>query len=235
MAIALDQTNVGSAANSVSSTTLALVTSNAVAVGATIFISAIANAATVSSVSGGSISWVVDTTSATTNAFASLIRGYASAGLASGSTITLTYNVADTGKLAVASSFTGIDSVSPLGVVGAGTSASAQAWASTSMSPAAGDIAVAATSYFSSGGTTDSGTNTPVAGTTELNNARNSGTDDEVVLSYRTTSGTVAGTFTTAASQWNCAVATYKAAAASGFIARPSTRMIQAVNRSSVI
>jgi hypothetical protein len=38
-------------------------------------------------------------------------------------------------------------------------------------------------------------------------------TDDEVVLSYRTTSGTVAGTFATAASRWNCAVATYKAAA----------------------
>jgi hypothetical protein len=100
LAITLDQTNVGSAANSASSTTLALVTSNIVAVGATIFISGIANAATVSSVSGGSISWVVDTTSATTNAFASLIRGYASAGLASGSTITLTYNVADTGKMA---------------------------------------------------------------------------------------------------------------------------------------
>jgi hypothetical protein len=66
---------------------------------------------------------------------------------------------------AVASSILGLDPVNPLGTVGAGTSASAQAWASTSMSPAAGDITIAVTSYFSSGGVTDGGTNTPSAGT----------------------------------------------------------------------
>jgi hypothetical protein len=214
VAVAVDQTNVGTAADSGATTTLAVPATNAVAAGAWIFIGGVANAATVLSASGSSISWIVDTSSATTNAFASLIRGFAVSGVASGGTLaTLTYSASDTGKIAVASSMLGLDLVNPLGTVGAGASASAQAWASTSMSPAAGDITIAVTSYFSSGGVTDGGTNTPSAGTTELNNIRNSGTDDEVVLSYRTTSGTVAGTFSTAASRWNCAVATYKAAA----------------------
>jgi hypothetical protein len=209
-----DQRNVGTAADSGAGATLALVTANPVAAGATVFISAGANATVVASVSSiGGVTWVVDTTSATGNSFASQIRGYCPTGLPAGTTINITYAAGDTGKQAVASSLLGVDPTSPLVSVGAGTSsASAQDWASTSMTPPANGVTIAATSYFSSGGTTDGGTNAPASGTTELNNARNSGTDDEVVLSYRTTAGTLGGHFTTAASAWNCAVATYKAA-----------------------
>jgi hypothetical protein len=213
----VDQSNVGTAADAANTSTLVIPATNPVAAGAWIFIGGVANAVTVISALGSSITWIVDSTSATTGAFTSLIRGYAASGVAAGGTLaTLTYSGSDTGKIAVASSLLGLDAASPLDTVGTSTTGNSQAWASASMTPQSGGVIIATTGYWSSGGVSDGGTNTATSPSVELNNLRSLNTDDEVVLSYRLSAGTVAGTFSTSATTWNCAAATYKAAAGAG-------------------
>lgn len=116
MAIVLDKANIGLAFNAAAGSTIALTTSQAVASGATIICSVgwFGAAQTLSSFSGGGLTWTIDKQGKGGSDGCAVVSAYATSGLASGSVLTATYSASVGGdRCIVGSSFTGIQSSLP--------------------------------------------------------------------------------------------------------------------------
>jgi hypothetical protein len=146
MAIAIDRANAGTAADDAGSTTIAVNTTLTVAAGG--FIVASVGwwhaSATLSSVAGGSLSWsiAVQGKNSIANPASALVWAQAPSGLASGTTITATFSASVNGRQIGISSFTGVDTSSPVDTTVAVQSSSTTAWTATA-SIAAGSVLVA--------------------------------------------------------------------------------------------
>jgi hypothetical protein len=183
MAWTLDQATVISTGSSTSSTTLAVTTSNTVAVGGWIFMLVGSDLGTVSTVSLGGLSWGI-----AANLFdgsqivTAVVYAYAASGLASATAGTITYTAASAHKSCLASSFTGGPTSLTPSTASSATGSTA-AW-TTGTGPAAG-----AAGDLVFGGidrATNVGTNTPDGNTTELQDTANVGGSGTNILSaYR--------------------------------------------------
>lgn len=164
MAIAFDQ-QLGSNVTIASGTTQTLSTGNTVASGGTIFllVGGMGNAA--SSVSGGSLTWVIDKAGVNGNLNVALVRASAPAGIASGTTITVTYAGATTSRAVSGFSFTGVDTSSPVDGTPASQTGTTVAWTSGAVTTAnATDVVIGLNMLDDF----DDTTSTPTAGWTEV-------------------------------------------------------------------
>lgn len=151
MAIVIDQTNLGSLSDNTSSTTAAFTTGATVAAGGFIvvtvtgFINTVPK--TLASISGGGLTWAIDIQGASTtsaDAMCAVCSAQAPSGLASGTTITATFNNSAGGRSICGSSFTGVLSASALDTTnGPVNLASGTAWATGSTTIAAGSLLMA--------------------------------------------------------------------------------------------
>jgi hypothetical protein len=150
MAITLDVANVGTG-ESDGSATVALTTGATVAVGARIFVGVGADVSgadlTVTSISGGGLTWVIEGTLSDTTigygAGVALAYADAPAGLASGTTITATWSVAPFNSVIAASSYLGISGTRD--VERTDTLAATAAWVTGSLTTSeAGEMVITA-------------------------------------------------------------------------------------------
>jgi hypothetical protein len=120
-----------------------LTTSAAAASGSRVFVFVNWNNAsqTLSSVSGGGLTWTVDRQAKdTTNFHGAIASAAAPAGLASGTVITATFSGPVTRGLIAAASFTGIASTSPLDVAGSNLQGGVAAWTGSVTTTKANDL-----------------------------------------------------------------------------------------------
>jgi hypothetical protein len=218
VAITVDVANLGTATQTAAGTTMAFTTTAAVASGARIIVTGGCwdVIATVSSVAGGGLTWTIDKQGhdlIVVNPNPYIVSANAPSGLASGTTITVTFNLeADVAGTIGGSSFLGIDTTTPVEEAGGpvGVSPAATAWASPSMTIDAGALLIA-----TCWNETNSSASTPSAGSTEaldFSNADGYGQTTAYRIEASAGTYTVAGTWGTAAQSTTNAVA-YKAAA----------------------
>jgi len=185
MAIAVDQSTIGSAgpagaAGTIAFTTSAVVASNAfIVVGVQWFGSGI----TLSSVAGGSLSWAVDVQgvdAASNNSHVGFASAQAPAGLASGTTITATMSGSADGRAICGTSLTGVKTSSAVDAVGTVTgSAGSTNWSTGNVSVAAGSVLFG--TCFSQ---TSGASSTATAPSVETHDFA-SGGGDSVTMAYR--------------------------------------------------
>lgn len=219
-AITADVANLGSNSVTAAANTIAFTTGSTVASGARIVVAAgwFSNSITLSSVSGGGLTWTIDKQGRPTNpAFDS--QGIASApapsGLASGTTITATLSGSADARTIGGLSLLGVDTSTPVDVTSGptGVNPSSTAWSTASISIAAGSCIVAA-----AWGENTSAGSTPTSPSLEAFDVAN-GDGYEQTACYRIESSagsyTVAGTWGSSTQSGIIAVA-YKAAAGGG-------------------
>lgn len=212
MAIAIDQANVGEVAADTAGSTIVLTTSATVVAGALIVLTiTCVNPQTVSSVSGGGLTWTIDKQgTGGGSSQVAIVSAPAPAGLASGTVITVNLSASTAGgRSCFATSFTGVLPVSPVGTTNGPIATSAStAWATGSTTIAAGSLLIACSSDF-----TSLQTSTPTAPSIEAHDAGSGGFSQTTCYRIEPAGGTVtiAGTFAAAASGTVCAVE-YKAA-----------------------
>jgi hypothetical protein len=206
--IVVDQVNAGIAANDAASASLAVNTTATIASGAVIIaqLTLWHATATITAPTGGGLTWTVAVQGKHSggNPRSGLAWAYAPSGLASGTAITANFSTTVNGRGIGLTSFTGVDSVTPIGTTSGPTSASATtAWASASTSIGAGSALIAAANHEIDGSST---TTAPSVETVDANGG--AGTFI-IVGGYRieVSSGavTVAGTFTSSANTVICA------------------------------
>jgi hypothetical protein len=217
MAIAIDVANIGTDVNNgASQTTVALTTTSAVASNGFIVLGIgwFGSTFLVSGVSGGGLSWSVDKQGVTSSIGTALVSAQAPSGLASSTTITVTF----TGSVDVptigGTSFTGVATSSPVDGTPLGpTEVTTAAWSSGSYTIAAGSVIVA--TNWTEGVVTG---NTPTAPSVEAWDVVTSDSD-ATVLEYNIQASdgsyTVEGTWNAAHKNQNVAVA-YLAASGGG-------------------
>lgn len=147
MAVTVDRANIGSAGIDTSATTIPFTTTQTVAVGALIVlgISWGGNTATLSSVSGGGLTWVIDkqAVGAVGNQGCAVVSAQAPAGLASGTVITATFSAAVVGRGIGGLSLLGVATSSPLDNTSGPTDFNGVTAWTTSTLIAAGSVIVA--------------------------------------------------------------------------------------------
>lgn len=218
MAIAVENANAGTAVNDASATTIAVVTTATVAAGALIVASLgwwLASAATVT-VAGGSLTWAtaVQGKNASGEQQAGIAYALAPSGLASGATITATYSAAVNGRQIGVSSFTGVDSGTPLGNTGAINAGNlVAAWATASVAISAGSVLVGVSHLDPNGTSTITAPSIEALDWTD-------GANTAATMGYRieasAASYTVAGAWSISSSRNATVGAEFKAAAAGG-------------------
>lgn len=190
MAWAVDQASIGTNSSTGSATTIVLTTSAAVASGAWIFlvVGHFNASVTLSSVSGGSLTWTIVQVANNAGVRAALVKAQAPSGLASGTAITATYSGTTNERKIGGASFTG----------GAGTTSnnttatgSTTGW-SVNPTTGAAELAVAAASIDANN------TSTQDANSTELLDFA-AGTVSRSFLYYRIGGAPVGGTFSAGA------------------------------------
>lgn len=240
MTIVIDQANVGetgvdSASSTIVVTTGATVAVNSIIIGTLCWLDT-AGSPTLSSVSGGSLTWAIDKQGAGgagTAASAAVISAQAPSGLASGTTITATLSGSSGGGRSFAlTSFTGVLSASPLGNVSGPTDFTATtAWTSASTTISAGSVLVAVAPEFNS-----NFTSTITGPSVEAHDINVGPAQFSCTTGYRINASagatTVAGTWS---SSCNGTVVAAEYKAAPTVLALPILVVRQAVNRSSVI
>jgi hypothetical protein len=130
IAIAFDK-NLGSNGENATSTTMALTTSATAASGTRIFLFADWNnpSRTLTSVSGGGLTWTVDVQNKDSSRYhGAIASANAPAGLASATVITATFSGAVTHGLIAAASFSGIAATSPVDITASNVQKTAPAW-----------------------------------------------------------------------------------------------------------
>lgn len=222
MAIAVDRASIGTHTQDNSATTIAIAsTTNAVASSGfiVVFVGIADKSVTLSSVSGGSLTWTVNKTHVYPGAGGGFLScGIASAqapsGLAAGSTITATLS-AGAARTISAMSFTGVATSSPVDTTGQSDDggAAGTSWATGNVSLAAGSVLV--TNAWSDAGDTNS---TATTGT-EANEAFDP--DDNFGHAGFYNIGTSAGNYANAgtwgaSSRWITASVAYLAAGGGG-------------------
>lgn len=157
MAIAIDVLNLGEFAQDSAGATVACTTTSAAAAGSTIILTGtlITNPETVNSAAdnGPGLTWTIDNQwfgSVNGDASTFMASAYAPAGMASGTTITVTFSASTAGGRSVtATSFTGIASASPVDVASLRSlGAATTAWTTPSMSVLAGSVIVGISGTF---------------------------------------------------------------------------------------
>jgi hypothetical protein len=145
MAIGVDRLSIGFAGIDSAATTIPFTTTVTVAAGATIFLGVSwgDQTVTLSSVSGGGLSWTIDKQSpGNGNCGCAVVSAYAAAGLASGTVITATYSAAVAGRGIGGLSLTGVVTSSPLDTTTGPSDFSTAAW-TTSTTIQAGSVIIA--------------------------------------------------------------------------------------------
>lgn len=161
MAIAIDQANIGNAADNSSASTVAFNTTQAVPAGGFIVLAVCwySSTETLSSVSGGGLTWAIDkqakgTGAGDVSASVAIISAQAPSGLASGTTITATFSGSVPGRGIGGMSFTGVLNASALDTTsGPSDFLSTSAWTTSSTAIAAGSVLVGACFAVFSDGT----------------------------------------------------------------------------------
>lgn len=217
MAVALDAA-LGTG-NSASGLSCNLVTTSAVAAGATIILIAgkFSGSGSTVSASGGGLTWTQDQTNTSGSLRVSIFRALAAAGLASGTTLTVTAASGANDFVIGAGSFTGIDTVSPVRTSG-GASASSTAWSTGSIAASSGDFLIGGT--FEDGSAT--ATSTPTGPAVELLDRLIAGQSEALTAAYKLSvagSDSIAGTWSTSVGHVVSGVA-YKAAAGGGTVVK---------------
>lgn len=224
MAIAIDQLTLGNGFDDTLDASWAFNTTATVASGGfiVVVIGWFGGTPSLSSVSGGSLTWAVDVTGfgGSLPSALAIASAQAPAGLASGTTLTITLTDVAVGKFATALSFTGVKTSSALdGIPPAQTENTTAGWATGSYSIQAGSVIV--------GGVWQDNvsTNTPVAPSLEA--SEQNSPFNTLVAEYRIESSagsyTVAGTLSGAA-EWTAAAAAYLAPSVSPAILQPGKR-----------
>jgi hypothetical protein len=152
MAIAIDQTTIGGNASTAAAGSLAFTTAAAVAAGGFIVLGVgwftTGGVVTLSSVSGGGLTWTIDKQGHAANPSGSLsavVSAQAPAGLASGTTITATFSASTPSDLVIGGcSFTGVATSSPVDATSGpvGVSPAAAGWTTASTALSAGSVLV---------------------------------------------------------------------------------------------
>lgn len=114
MAITIDQADIGGASAAATSTSIAFNTTTTVSAGGDIFLLIKSrNDVTVTTIAGGSLSWTQDASSFSSPDLIVLARARAAAGLASGTTITVTFSDTTPNRIVEGCSFVGLSTASP--------------------------------------------------------------------------------------------------------------------------
>jgi hypothetical protein len=209
MAITLDQANLGTNKANAGSSTI-ITTSAAAASGSIIILSTgrfnASTTVTLSATSSPALTWTVAKDSGAATRRAYIIYAVAASGLASGSTITVSASAGSTDIMAGASSFLGVDSVTPLSGTGSsGTNSATTAWSATATTFTTGAM------LFGVGFCDGSGTSsTPAVGLTEAIDFNSAASPTESVTSaYKiaaTTGDTISGTWLASTTSACCAI-----------------------------
>lgn len=201
MAIAVDQANLGSQATDGALSSIAFTTSATVAASGfvTVEVFWFSPSVTLSSVSGGGLTWTIDVQTASNSSHVAHVSAQAPSGLASGTTITATFSGSTGGGNAICgTSWTGVASSTPVDVTSAANNTSSTAWSTPSMTIATGSLLIGA-----AGNDNTYVTSTPDSPATELHDFGVSPTGYGCTVAYRLpgTSGsyTVSGQWTTSA------------------------------------
>lgn len=227
MSIAIDQTTLGSSATDSAASTIALTTTAAVTAGGFIVLCLgwfnNSSAVTLTSVSGGSLTWTIDKQSSFATAGSGIlscavVSAQAASGLASATTITATLSGAANGGRSIgAMSFTGVAASSPVDGTPPATknSSSTTAWASNSATLTAGSVLVA-TAYEAATDTTS----TPTSPSVESFDVKGPAGSFAQTAAYRIESSAgsvaVAGTWATSISDTTVNAVAYLAAGGGG-------------------
>jgi len=163
--IAFDK-NLGTKTDNANSATMTLTTSGAAAANSRVFlfISWTHSTRTLTSVSGGGLTWTVDRQqkAAGNNSRVAIASAPAPAGLANGTVLTATFSGPVVHGLIAAASFTGIATTSPVDVTGSAT-ASGTAWSASAATTNANDLVLGFTTIDANA------TSTPTAPNIEIN------------------------------------------------------------------
>jgi hypothetical protein len=200
---------LGGSANDAGAATIVLTTGATVAAGSRIVLGVAGGngaGSTLSSVTGGGLTWTIDKSGAPAFFNIYLVSAPAPVGLASGTAITANYSGITSGRAILGLSLTGAPIV---GTVPALTTGAVAAWATASASVSAGSALVA----FAINQDNGSSGNTITAPSVEDGEVNAGAATYDAVLAHRleATAGsvTVAGTWATAVS-WGAIVAEYK-------------------------
>lgn len=225
MTIVVDQANIGTFGDDTSATTIALTTTQNVASNGFIVLPVGWGDATktLSSVSGGSLTWTIDKQGNAgngSNGCSAIVSAQAPSGLASGTVITATYSGATVGRAIGGTSFTGVATSTPLDTSSGPTDfAATTAWTTASTTIAAGSVLVGVAHC-----TNTNDTSTITSPSVELQDfGGGAGTFGQTVGSRIEPAGgsvTVAGTWS-GSEQGTTNAAAYKAAAATALPPRP--------------
>ena len=222
MAIVLDKQNIGTATGDPGSTTIAFTTSQVVASSGFIVLTVgwFDNGATLSSVSGGGLTWTIDKQgkgAVSNSQNSAIVSAQAPSGLASSTSITATFSAAVVAREIGGTSFTGVATTTPAEATDGpvtidGTPSST--YTTNSVAISAGSMLFAAT-YNETTNTTS----TPAAGCTEaidLNYAGGTTLTSNYRIEASAGSYTVGGTWASGACKSVTNAVSYKAAAGGG-------------------
>lgn len=235
MAIVIDKTNIGEVAINATATTVDMTTSAAVASGGFIVlvIGWWNNASqTLSSVSGGSLTWTIDKQgNGGDNAGLGIASAQAPSGLASSTTLTATFSASAGGRSLVGTSFTGVATSSPVDVTTGPTSPTVgTAWETASTTILAGSLFIAGSCEMDS-----DHTNTVTSPSIEAHDVNGGSGTFSCTTCYRIEASagsyTIAGTWSSSCRPVVDGVA-YKAAAVTAIFTK-SQKLNQAVKRST--
>lgn len=225
MAIAEDVRNLGENALDSAQTSIAFTTGTAVASGGFIVVTITClSVRTVTGISGGSLTWVKDK-EGSNNSTISIWSAQAPAGLASGTTITATFSASSAGGNSICgTSYTGVATSSPVDTTNGPQAAVGTAWATGSMTIAAGSVIVACASDFNT-----LQTSTPTAPSVEAHDFGAGGFSQTTCYRIEAAGGsfTVAGTWAaTTLNNGDIDAVAYKAAADAAGSAGPNRPMV---------
>lgn len=146
MAIAIDQANAGTAANGAAGTSLGVSTTATVAASGFIVASVMwwHATATLSSVSGGGLSWniAIQGKHSSQNPAAAIAYAQAPSGLASGTTLTANYSASVNDRQIGITSFTGVATSSPVDTTAGPVSNNTTGWTTGNVTIAAGSVLI---------------------------------------------------------------------------------------------
>ena len=230
MPITIDVANAGATADPNSGSSLGRTTTATIASGALVVVVAggYQGSSTLSSVSGGGLTWTVDVTdNAATSPFLGIASAFAPSGLASGTTITATFNQSVQVRTIGIASILGVDTGDKVGVTRGTTvwNIGTQAWTTGNATIEAGSILIGASwnESISTGST---------PGETELHDTSHANGFGQVAA-YRIESSAgsyaVTGTWASSSNFLDEIAVEYRAAAAATGVGNPRARRAMVV------
>jgi hypothetical protein len=166
------------------------------------------------SVSGGGLTWVVDeqkNSAADSNIRIALISATAPSGLASGSTLTVTYSANAFARGVCGAYFTGVQTSSWEDAAGAGSNGTSNPWSGGAVSTATADTVVVGAAWIDFRTTTS----TPLGSFSEAVDVNDAAQNNTMTMAYQivssTGSYTPSGNWASDGQQWVATAVAYKA------------------------